>query len=607
MHRRLARLHESAGWRGVRRRVRHRRRDPRRRPVPGLGRRAAVRLRARRRVAARRQAGARRDAHRADGRAVPGPARAGAGDRLGRGRDARAAVQEREVHRRAAAAAGRGAGRRGRGPGRGVYSAYGLPLGEAFQLRDDVLGVFGDPAETGKPAGDDLREGKQTLLVAYALTEASPAGVALLRRTAGRPAARRGGRRRPAHGDRHQRSARPRRGPHRPADRRGAGGAQRCSRRPRRRAGRVGARSSSRTPRRSARSDRTTDAHRQRSHRPRRGGRRRVGRAVGGAAPGRRRPRGDGARARRGTGRPRRPARDRRLPVRHRTHRADDARAGRGRARLRRRDDGRPARPGPARPARTARSSPTARRWTCAPTSRRWRPRSTGACGPRDAAGYRRVRRASRASCTTCRCGRSSTATSTPRSTCSRRSWPGWSRWVASGGSSRSVRRFVRDPRLQRVLSFQSLYAGVSPQRALALYAVISYMDAVAGVWFPRGGMHALPRALADAATAHGVRIVYGCPVERVELDGRRARAVVTATGERVRVRRRRPDARPAGRAARAARPRPVVGAPAALLAVVPRCCWPGRRSRTPAPRTTRSSSGRHGARCSTTWCATDG
>ncbi len=54
-----------------------------------------------------------------------------------------------------------------------ALSAYGLPLGEAFQLRDDVLGVFGDPAATGKPAGDDLREGKQTVLVALAAREAS--------------------------------------------------------------------------------------------------------------------------------------------------------------------------------------------------------------------------------------------------------------------------------------------------------------------------------------------------------------------------------------------------------------------------------------------------
>jgi geranylgeranyl diphosphate synthase, type I len=57
---------------------------------------------------------------------------------------------------------------------RAAYSAFGLPLGEAFQLRDDVLGVFGDPAQTGKPAGDDLREGKRTYLVASAFAAAAP-------------------------------------------------------------------------------------------------------------------------------------------------------------------------------------------------------------------------------------------------------------------------------------------------------------------------------------------------------------------------------------------------------------------------------------------------
>ena len=67
------------------------------------------------------------------------------------------------------------------------YSAYGLPLGEAFQLRDDVLGVFGDPAETGKPAGDDLREGKRTVLVAEALAHASPSQAAQVRRRLGDP------------------------------------------------------------------------------------------------------------------------------------------------------------------------------------------------------------------------------------------------------------------------------------------------------------------------------------------------------------------------------------------------------------------------------------
>ncbi|MEV8093562.1 polyprenyl synthetase family protein [Kitasatospora sp. NPDC085879] len=56
-----------------------------------------------------------------------------------------------------------------------AYGAFGLPLGEAFQLRDDLLGVFGDPAVTGKPAGDDLREGKRTLLVAHAMRGLAPA------------------------------------------------------------------------------------------------------------------------------------------------------------------------------------------------------------------------------------------------------------------------------------------------------------------------------------------------------------------------------------------------------------------------------------------------
>jgi geranylgeranyl diphosphate synthase, type I len=68
-----------------------------------------------------------------------------------------------------------------------AYSGYGLPLGEAFQLRDDVLGVFGDPAETGKPAGDDLREGKRTVLIATAMDRATPAQAAEIRKRLGDP------------------------------------------------------------------------------------------------------------------------------------------------------------------------------------------------------------------------------------------------------------------------------------------------------------------------------------------------------------------------------------------------------------------------------------
>lgn len=67
-----------------------------------------------------------------------------------------------------------------------AYTAFGVPLGEAFQLRDDVLGVFGDPADTGKPAGDDVREGKRTVLIALAHERASGHDRAALDRLVGR-------------------------------------------------------------------------------------------------------------------------------------------------------------------------------------------------------------------------------------------------------------------------------------------------------------------------------------------------------------------------------------------------------------------------------------
>jgi geranylgeranyl diphosphate synthase type I len=68
-----------------------------------------------------------------------------------------------------------------------ALSAYGLDLGEAFQLRDDLLGVFGDPSQTGKPAGDDLREGKRTVLVALALDQATPYDTTLFDKLLGSP------------------------------------------------------------------------------------------------------------------------------------------------------------------------------------------------------------------------------------------------------------------------------------------------------------------------------------------------------------------------------------------------------------------------------------
>lgn len=66
-------------------------------------------------------------------------------------------------------------------------TAYALPIGEAFQLRDDLLGAFGDPAATGKPAIDDFREGKCTVLLALAGARADPVQLRLLHALVGRP------------------------------------------------------------------------------------------------------------------------------------------------------------------------------------------------------------------------------------------------------------------------------------------------------------------------------------------------------------------------------------------------------------------------------------
>jgi len=114
---------------------------------------------------------------------------------------------------------------------------------------------------------------------------------------------------------------------------------------------------------------------------------------------------------------------------------------------------------------------------------------------------------------------------------------PDLARLVAIGGFRRlqpKIRQYFADPRTQRIFSFQSMYAGLSPYDALAIYAVIAYMDSVAGVYFPAGGIHAVPTALAGAAEKHGARIRYGTAVERVEVSGGRARAVITTGGERI-------------------------------------------------------------------------
>ncbi|MBW1596059.1 phytoene desaturase family protein [Streptomyces sp. JJ38] len=114
---------------------------------------------------------------------------------------------------------------------------------------------------------------------------------------------------------------------------------------------------------------------------------------------------------------------------------------------------------------------------------------------------------------------------------------PDLARLAALGGFGRLDRRigrFLADPRLRRVFSFQALYAGVAPARALAAYAVIAYMDTVAGVWFPQGGVHALPRGMANAAQSAGARFRWSSEVTELERSVGRVRAVRLASGERI-------------------------------------------------------------------------
>jgi phytoene desaturase len=101
-------------------------------------------------------------------------------------------------------------------------------------------------------------------------------------------------------------------------------------------------------------------------------------------------------------------------------------------------------------------------------------------------------------------------------------------------GWEKMVSRFITDERVQRIFTFQALYAGVPPQRALAAYAVIAYMDTIAGVYFPRGGMRALPEALAAAAADAGVQFAYNVNVTRLERSGSRVTAVCADAGDRI-------------------------------------------------------------------------
>ena len=105
----------------------------------------------------------------------------------------------------------------------------------------------------------------------------------------------------------------------------------------------------------------------------------------------------------------------------------------------------------------------------------------------------------------------------------------------AFGRLGAAVRRRFADPRLHRLFSFQAMYAGLSPDSALSLYAVITYMDSIEGVWFPEGGIHAVPTIMAQVAEKAGATFRYGDPVETIlRSPTGRVAGVRTSSGERI-------------------------------------------------------------------------
>lgn len=118
------------------------------------------------------------------------------------------------------------------------------------------------------------------------------------------------------------------------------------------------------------------------------------------------------------------------------------------------------------------------------------------------------------------------------------RPWRDALKLVRLGGFGRlgkAVARYFDDDRLQRIFSFQSMYAGLAPYEALALYAVITYMDSVEGVYAPVGGMHAMAAGLADALEKSGATLRYGADVTAIDRTSTGAvRGVTLAGGERL-------------------------------------------------------------------------
>ena len=108
---------------------------------------------------------------------------------------------------------------------------------------------------------------------------------------------------------------------------------------------------------------------------------------------------------------------------------------------------------------------------------------------------------------------------------------------LALGGFGRlgpKIGRFLQDERVRRLFSFQSLYAGLDPMRAIAAYGVISYMDTIGGVYYPKGGMGRIAVEMAAAAERAGADLRFKTEAAWLERVSSRVRAIRTRAGERI-------------------------------------------------------------------------
>jgi phytoene desaturase len=97
-----------------------------------------------------------------------------------------------------------------------------------------------------------------------------------------------------------------------------------------------------------------------------------------------------------------------------------------------------------------------------------------------------------------------------------------------------NIGNYFADPKLKAAFTFQNMYLGLSPYDAPATYSLLQYTELADGVWFPMGGMYRIVESLSSIAEKRGVRFIYNAPVDRIEVDERRATGVRLKDGRRL-------------------------------------------------------------------------